>query len=174
VNTPLAKIHWEQSGDAASIRFILCSAFPTTAEADLVDRLREAGHLAVSLIAERKTAAIGHVAFSPVVSEGDRDQPAGLGLAPLAVLPKWQGQGIGMALVTEGLNACRRLHCPFVVVLGEPAYYRRFGFRPASQFGIANEYGVDDPFMILELVPGTLSNVAGIVRYGPEFAGMAE
>jgi putative acetyltransferase len=96
----------------------------------------------------------------------------GLGLAPVAVLPKWQRHGIGTALVAEGLNACRHVHCPFVVVLGDPGFYGRFGFQPASRFGLSNEYGVDEPFMALELMPGALDEVEGLLRYGSEFAGL--
>jgi putative acetyltransferase len=111
-------------------------------------------------------AVVGHVLFSPVTVAG---APDGIGLAPLAVLPAHQRRGVGSALVREGLEACRRLGCPFVVVLGHPGYYPRFGFRRAAGAGLGNEYGADEAFMVLALRPGSLPAGGGLVRYGPDF-----
>jgi putative acetyltransferase len=72
--------------------------------------------------------------------------------------------------VREGLASCAQLGCGFVVVLGEPEYYGRFGFARASNYGLDNEYGVDEAFMALELKPGSLPPAGGLVRYAPEFA----
>jgi GNAT superfamily N-acetyltransferase len=94
----------------------------------------------------------------------------GLGLAPVAVLPSHQRLGSGSLLIGTGLAHATTLGCDFVVVLGEPAYYRRFGFETASWFGLSNEYGVDEHFMALALKANGLKGLAGLVRYQPEFA----
>lgn len=167
------EIRPEQIDDRAAIYDLLCQAFPTPEEALLVERLRESGTATVALVAiepddDGELDVVGHVAFSPVVLEPPTPWP-GLGLAPLAVRPQAQRQGIGSQLVQAGLEACRAAGAGFVVVLGDPAYYSRFGFVAGSQFGLANEYGVDHKFMALELKPGCLS-YGGLVRYGAAFA----
>lgn len=156
----------EHSADIAAIRGILERAFPTPAEARLVDALRAAGRLALSIVASDGKSLVGHVAFSPV-RVGDA---TGLGLAPMAVLPPHQGKGVGALLVREGIASCVQRDCGFLVVLGEPEYYGRFGFGRASERGLDNEYGADAAFMVLELRAGALPADGGLVRYAPEFA----
>jgi putative acetyltransferase len=158
----------EEGGDADDIRAIHVAAFPTPAESRLVDALRAAGRSVVTLVAESEGRIAGHVLLTPVAVEGTANR--GLGLAPLAVLPGQQRQGLGSALVRAGLARAAALGFDFVVVLGEPEYYRRFGFVTASRTGLGNEYGVDEPFMALALKPNGLAGVAGPVRYAPEFA----
>jgi putative acetyltransferase len=160
----------ENVGDVAAVRAVHGAAFPTDAEARLVDRLRDGGQARVSLVAEVDGAVVGHILFSPVsvvTAAGDRE---GLGLAPLAVLPAHQRRGVGAALVRAGLEACRQQGCGFVVVLGHPEYYPRFGFRRADAVGLGNDYGADAAFMVVELQPGALPAGGGAVKYGPEFA----
>jgi putative acetyltransferase len=94
----------------------------------------------------------------------------GVGLAPLAVCPSHQHKGIGSALVREGLLACRKRGLGFVVVLGEPAYYKRFGFIRADDRGLRNEFGATGEFMLLDFQLGTLALAGGLVKYAPEFA----
>jgi putative acetyltransferase len=96
----------------------------------------------------------------------------GLALAPLAVSPDFQRRGIGTALARAGLDACRKQGVPFVFVLGNPAYYSRFGFRPANASGIRNEYTDTDAFMIIELVDGSLPHNGAVASYAPEFADL--
>jgi putative acetyltransferase len=96
--------------------------------------------------------------------------PIGLGLAPLAVLPTVAGRGIGAALVRAGLAACAQRAAGLIVVLGDPAYYARFGFTPASTFALRDEYGGGDAFQAIELTPGAAPAGGGLVRYGKEFA----
>lgn len=145
-------------------------AFDTGAEADLVEQLRQRARPLVSLVAEGPGVLPGHILFSPVTLEGQ----AGLqlmGLAPLAVRPDHQGQGIGSALVEHGLAACRAAGIGAVVVLGHATYYPRFGFVPASRFGLRSEYAVpDEVFMACELLPGYLESASGLIRYHPAFA----
>jgi len=163
-------IREERPVDAAAVFAVHAAAFAGDAEARLVDRLRAAGKLTVALVAENAAGEIvGHVAFSPVQVTSGKAPSAGLGLAPLAVRPDCQRRGIGSRLVRQGLAACRRVAAPYVVVLGEQAYYTRFGFRPASQWNLDNEYGAGDEFMALELSPGGLPE-GGLIRYAQEFA----
>mgnify|MGYP002624295400 CR=1 FL=1 len=167
------RIRPETRSDARQVRAVHVGAFPTPAEANLVDRLRDVGRLAVSLVAECEDDVVGHVAFSPVTMERAAADVAGLGLAPLAVLSTFRRRGVGAALVCRGLDACRRAGVAYVVVLGEPAYYQRFGFQPAAASGIENEYGAHDEFMVLELHPGALTRCSGLVRYCEEFAELS-
>jgi putative acetyltransferase len=78
--------------------------------------------------------------------------------------------GIGGQLIRDGLAAAAAADTTFVVVLGHPDYYPRFGFRRAAAVGLTNEYGADEAFMVLELRAGSLPTAGGLVRYGPEFA----
>ena len=161
----------ERPGDADGIRAVHTSAFPTDAEARLVERISENAAARVSLVAEVDGHIVGHIVFSQVTINGQAAAGA-LGLAPVAVLPEHQRQGIGGELIRAGLRACRELSCGFVVLLGHPEYYPRFGFQRASRFGLTNEYGADEAFMVLELQPGAIPPRGGLVRYGSEFAGL--
>lgn len=167
-------IRREQSGDKAAIYRVHQSAFPTEAEARLVDRLRTDGMALISYVALVEEQIVGNVLFSPVTLTPAPTKPlSGLGLAPIAVLPNHQRKGIGSQLIEAGLSECSRLDVPYVVVLGEPEFYHRFGFKKASDRGLDNEYGVDDPFMVVELIPGSLDGVRGLVRYSPAFVDLA-
>ena len=157
----------ERPEDIGSIQTLIAGAFPTDAEARLVASLRAAGRLTVSLVAEVEGKIVGHVAFSPVDVPASR---AGEGLAPLAVAEAFRRQGIGAALVAAGLDACRAAGTGFVVVLGDPRYYGRFGFGPARTVGLADEYDGGDAFQVLELRPGSVPPAGGTVRYAPEFS----
>jgi putative acetyltransferase len=156
----------ERPQDVEGIRTVHAAAFPTDVESRLVDALREAGQLCISLIAEVSDQIVGHIVLSPVTVDGRHRE--GLGLAPVAVLPSHQRRGIGSALIVEGLHIARELGYGFVVVLGHPEYYPRFGFRRASELGLGNEYGAEEAFMVVELVPRSLP-AGGLVRYVAEF-----
>lgn len=95
-------------------------------EPALLDALRQQGGLALALTAEAGGQVVGHIAFSPVTISGEAG--AWYGMGPVAVLPAWQGQGIGSSLVDEGLRQLRALGAQGCVLVGEPDYYRRFGF----------------------------------------------
>jgi putative acetyltransferase len=167
---PESAIRPEEAHDAPAIHAVHRAAFPTAAEARLVDRLRASGKARVSLVAQSGDLVVGHVLFTPVSIAGHPGCDSGLGLAPLAVLPDNQRRGIGSSLVREGLAACRELGCPFVVVLGHPAYYPRFGFQKASSLGLRNEYGVDEQFMVAIIDQGAFPPEGGLVQYASEFA----
>jgi putative acetyltransferase len=123
-------------------------------------------------VADDGGAIVGHILFSPVTVAVDSGGPV-LGLAPLAVRPERQREGIGSQLVRAGLAAARERGAEAVVVVGHPGFYPRFGFVPASRFGLRCEYNVaDEVFMALELVRDALTGTAGLVRYHPAFADL--
>lgn len=164
----------EVSSDRAAIAAVITAAFGQPGEAALVDALRDAGALTLSLVAIAGGAIVGHVAFSPVTITREDGVRAAIGLAPVAVAPAWQGRGVGARLVSAGLERLRAAGAPAVLVLGHPRYYPRFGFAPASRFGLRWEQAAPDAaFMALELSPGALAGGAGVVRYRPEFSVVA-
>jgi putative acetyltransferase len=170
VASPDLTIRFEREGDAAAIREVNRTAFATQAEADLVDRLRQLEASVVSLVAQDGGSIDGHILFSRVSLTGREPLPI-LGLAPLAVRPDRQRQGIGSQLVRAGLDAGRQTGAGAVVVVGHARFYPRFGFVPASRFGLTCEYDVpDEVFMALELVPGFFAGQGGLVQYHPAFA----
>ena len=156
----------ELPSDIPAIHEVLCSAFPSQEESELVRSLRHNGHLSLSLVAEEDGSVIGYIGFSPVSVNGNSN---GLGLAPVAVLPEHQSLGVGSQLVKEGLEQARHIGANYVVVLGHSHYYPRFGFVAAQPLGYRDEYDANDSFMIIELVPHGLPP-KGLIKYGPEFA----
>ena len=148
------RIRAEQENDRAVVYQINAAAFETRAEAELVETLRACVQPLISLVAEVDAAVVGHIMFSPVSASADSGLRL-MGLAPMAVAPAHQRQGIGSALVRAGLERCKALAISAVVVLGHPEYYPRFGFLPASRFGLRCEYNVpDETFLAMELEPG--------------------
>ena len=165
----MIEIHPEPPDHIPAIRRIHEQAFPGPNEARLVDLLRAANKAVVSLTASVEGQVVGHVLFSPVTLEPPRASFNGVGLAPVAVLPHYQRRGVGSALIRAGLEKCQQAGYEAVVVLGDPAYYSRFGFACASDYGLGNDYNADEHFMALELKAGALRGVRGVVKYGPEF-----
>jgi putative acetyltransferase len=166
------RIRSERLTDIPRIRSVNLAAFETSTEADLVDALRQQAEPIVSLVAEDGEGIVGHILFSPVALITHPELRI-IGLAPMAVVPARQRQGIGSALVHEGLGQCRALGFGVVIVLGHAEYYPRFGFMPASHFGLGCEYDVpDDVFMVLELEQDALKGKTGTIRYHPAFASV--
>ncbi|PCJ51365.1 MAG: GNAT family N-acetyltransferase [Candidatus Hydrogenedentota bacterium] len=167
-------IRLEIPADQEAIFRINAEAFERDGEARLVDALRDAGVLTLSLVAEVDGAAVGHIAFSPVTIETARGSVDAIGLAPMSVLKVHQRTGVGSVLVREGLLRLTDAGHASVVVLGHPAFYPRFGFKSAqSTYGLDNEYGApDEAFMALELAPGALEDVQGLVKYHSVFASV--
>jgi putative acetyltransferase len=166
------EIRPERSGDQSGIRRVNERAFAQSSEADIVDAVRSAGAMTLSLVALLRGEVVGHILFSPVTVQSPNGNFDAVGLAPMAVVPELQKNGIGSQLVQRGLaELCAAGH-ELVVVLGHPAYYPRFGLVKASTYGIRSEYDVpDEVFMALELKPGVLrGRGGGVVRYRPEFA----
>lgn len=163
-------IRAEQQKDWAAVHAVNVSAFDTPAEANLVDALREQAHPLISLVADDNGKILGHIMFSPVSLPGDPELRI-MGLAPMAVSPEHQREGMGSALVRAGIEQCRQLDFGAVVVLGHPAYYPRFGFSPSTRFCIGCEYDVpEEVFMAVELKPGYLDGASGKVKYHAAFS----
>ncbi len=162
-------IRTECGSDRASIREVNLLAFGRPTEADLVDSLRVTCGDSLSLVATEGKKVVGHILFIPVSLEGAAR--SGMGLGPMAVLSHRQQQGIGSMLVCEGLRRLTFAGCPFVIVLGHPGFYPRFGFVPASRHGIHCSWpGIpDEAFMILALNEHTLKDLHGIARFRLEF-----
>ena len=160
----------ERPEDAAAIRAVHLAAFPTPAEADLVELIRASDRFVpeLSIVAhERDGRVVGHLLLSYVRLEGP-DEPV-LALAPMAVLPESQRRGIGSDLVRAALDVAEVREEPLVVVLGHPWFYPRFGFRPASRYGIVPpEHWPDAAFMIKPLTRFR-SELRGRVVYPPAF-----
>ena len=174
----------ELSADMSQVHAVVEAAFSASAfghhgEADLIERLRAGCSEILSLAAECEGRLVGHVLFSPVSLHlaGDCDSSpicTGMGLGPLAVLPARQRRGIGSRLVEEGLDLLRQRGCPFACVLGDPAFYGRFGFQPAAPLGILCEFGgaENGAFQIIYMTdeaPGLSSRLA---KYRPEFSDL--
>jgi putative acetyltransferase len=156
--------------DVEAIHAVNAAAFGTRAEADLVDALRDRADPIVSFVADEDGSIVGHILFSPVTLSNHADLRI-MGLAPMAVLPSHQRRGIGSSLVRAGLErCCTQLGCAAVVVLGHRDFYPRFGFVPASRFGISCTYDVpDDVFMALELTADALRGRSGTIGYHTAF-----
>jgi putative acetyltransferase len=159
----------ETAADHEAIRHVNRLAFGQQDEALLVDALRDGGYVRASLVAEKDAQIVGHILFSdlPIITEAGA-VPA-LALAPMAVLPGFQRQGIGSALVRRGLDECRRQGHRIAVVVGHPHFYPRFGFSSKLAANLASPFSGQESFMALELVPGALEGVAGGVQYPPPF-----
>lgn len=163
----------EAPDDSAAVFEVVADAFPTESEAALVDELRGATDPQISLVAEMGGLVVGHVLFTPVEIEAPDRVIQGMGLAPLAVREAYQRQGAGSALVAAGLSRCREAGESVVVVLGHPAYYERFGFRPAWDRGIYYLTPEPNPaLMVLELEADALPGCCGEVRYHPAIAAL--
>ena len=163
-------IREEQADDRAAVYEVEKRAFGRAAEADLVEQLRAHGKVTLSLVALEAGQVVGHVLFSPARIES----PAGCvpvqGMAPVAVLPQRQGQGVGSALVRAGLERLRQDGHMLVIVEGNPRYYTRFGFVDSLPLGISCEFNPPPGcFMVQALRPGALSGVSGISYYAEEF-----
>ena len=161
-------IRREAPADAAAVREVNTLAFGQPDEAALVDRLRRRPALYLGLVAVDGGEVVGHIVFTPAPLHTNAGVLVPLALAPMAVRPGRQRQGIGSALVREGLAAGRAAGHGLVVVVGHPHFYPRFGFVRARPLGITSVPAFpDEAFMLAELTPGALGD--GVIRYGPEF-----
>jgi putative acetyltransferase len=150
-------------------------AFDGEAEPRLVDliRLSEDFIPELSLVAEADGRVVGHILFSRISIQTETGSIPALSLAPMAVLPEYQNQGLGSALVRRGLEECRRLGHAIVIVLGHADFYPRFGFSAALAKALEGPFGdVGEAWMALELVPGALDSVRGRVVYPSAFEGV--
>ncbi|MFH1855100.1 MAG: N-acetyltransferase, partial [bacterium] len=118
----MINIRVENKEDVLQVRTLNNTAFGQPAEANIVDKLRQACPEYLSLVAEDGKIIVGHILFTPAVIEDSGREVQGMGLAPMAVIPDRQRQGIGSMLVRRGLHILRDRGCPFVIVLGHPEY----------------------------------------------------
>jgi predicted N-acetyltransferase YhbS len=144
-------------------------------EGRLVDKLRKAPTFVeeLSLVAELNGQVVGHILFTPIIIENGQEQFQSLVLAPVSVLPEFQKKGIGGQLIHAGHQKAAELGFKSAILLGHPEYYPRFGYKPASAWGIKTQIQLpsDDVFMAVELIEGGLTDVSGMVIFPPEFDG---
>lgn len=167
----MINIRIESQEDIHQVRILNEQAFEQPAEANVVDKLRQTCPRYLSLVAEDNKIIVGHILFTQTVIEDTGRTIQGMGLAPMAVKPDRQKQGIGSSLVERGLEILREQGCPFVIVLGHPEYYPRFGFERASKYGLLSQWeGVpDEAFMVIVLDQTALESVSGVAKYRAEF-----
>jgi putative acetyltransferase len=167
-------IRREEERDRPSVYEVNRLAFGQENESKLVDNIRKGENFIpeLSLVAEAENEVIGHCLFSKITIVGGTVHET-LSLAPVAVVPKHQEQGVGGKLIRKGLDEARRLGFDSVIVLGHPEYYPRFGFRKASEWGIRCPFEApDEAFMAMELREGALKDKAGTVSFPKEFIGV--
>jgi putative acetyltransferase len=155
----------EEPSDHSAIRAVVETAFPSPAEAKLVDQLRADGDAQISLVAIEDSVIVGHVMFSRMAVEF-----RALGLGPVAVQPARQRSGVGSLLIRRGLSQAEADKWEIVFVLGSPAYYRRFGFDPALARGFTLPYA--GPHLMALSLTGPLPRLSGKIDYAPAFAAL--
>ena len=166
-----ARLRPAEPDDAAGIRAVQLAAFPTAAEADLVEALERDGDVVVSLVVETDGGISGHVLLSRMRATGDGRGLRALGLGPVAVAPRIQGSGLGTALIEGALGIARATKEDLVFVLGEPDYYRRFGFSAEAAAPFASPYA-GPYFMALALRPDRAPPVRGEAAYARAFSDL--
>ena len=166
----MIKFRQEEPDDQLAIRRVNEQGFGGGEEADLVDALRQANAIVLSMVALENDYIVAHALFTEVLVTQADTQFTALGLGPMAVLPTHQRKGIGTQLLKIALDKCRRFDYDFVVVLGHPEFYSRFGFSPAKPYGISCEFDApDEAFMVLGLRENALAGRSGTVHYRDEF-----
>ena len=160
----------ERPGDVVAIRDLNQRAFEQDQEANIVDALRSNGGALLSLVATVNGLVVGHIMYSPVSVGSLR----GAALGPMAVLPELQRQGIGTKLVEAGNRQIEEGGCPFIIVVGHPEFYPRFGFKPARTRGITCEWNLPaEVFMVMVLDEGEMQGVSGVAKYRSEFSSVS-
>ena len=166
----LIEIREEKPGDISAIHELNKLAFEQEQEANIVDELRSNGSARLSLVAVVEGRVVGHIMYSPITIGGTVE---GAALGPMAVLPEYQGKGVGSELVRNGNQRLKNDGCPYIIVLGHAQYYPRFGFKPARAHGITCEWNVpDNVFMLLVLDDAKMRGVSGLAKYRHEFSSV--
>ncbi len=162
------EIREETASDYKAVRSVLLDAFESPDEADLVERIRASEFYVpeLSLVALHKEHLVGHILFSEIEISSQDKISTTLALAPVSVIQKFQGKGIGAKLIMSGLERATQLKYDSVILLGHSDYYPRFGFEPASTWEIKPPFDVPpENFMGIELVPKGLYKKKGTVQY---------
>lgn len=165
-------IRTESSSDFDQVYELHLQAFEQIDEPELVDKLRLSDRFIpeLSIVAEEGDQIIGHILFTKVFIQSAGINKEALALAPMAVLPEYQFQGIGGKLIDFGKEVAKSLGFESVCVLGHNHYYPRFGFVPAAPFNIKSPWNVpDELFMVLELKKDALMQVHGLINYAEPF-----
>ncbi|MEQ8524226.1 N-acetyltransferase [Gracilimonas sp.] len=165
-------IRAEQHTDYQQVYKVHQKAFGQEEEGQIVERIRKSGGFVpeLSLVAEIDGAVVGHILFSKITIETKQGDKESLSLAPMAVLPDFQKQGIGGQMIKAGIQKAVELGFDSIIVLGHADYYPNFGFEKASKWKITCSFEVpDEAFMAIELKEDALANSAGKVVYPPAF-----
>jgi putative acetyltransferase len=169
----MIKIKMETLDHIPDIHNVNKMAFGKENEARLVEGIRQSKEFIpeLSLIAVNEDErVIGHILFSKIYIETEMEVIETIALAPMAVIPNYQNKGIGSMLVNEGLKLCKEMAISNVIVLGHSNFYPKFGFVPASRYGIKPPFNVpDEVFMAIELIHGSLNDKSGTVKYPDAF-----
>jgi putative acetyltransferase len=163
-------VRLEDKYDIPAIRGIHQAAFPTWSEAELVDYLQAEGDGVLSLVARRGGALVGHVLFSRLTAVESMGLKA-VALGPLGVLESYRRKGVGAALVSEGIEILRSQGTDVVFVLGDPAYYGRFGFSAELARNFETPY--DGPHQQALALTERGRYAHGLIRYAPAFSALA-
>jgi predicted N-acetyltransferase YhbS len=170
------KIRTENENDYKAVYDLHFIAFGSREdESKLVERIRQSEGFVpdMSIIAELDNEIIGHVLISKAkVVDNDRHHNV-MVLAPVAVKPEFQKQGVGTKLINEGLQRNKDRGIGVILLIGHPSYYPRLGFKPARAYGLELKlFNVpDEVFMVCELIEGTLSDIKGELIYPKAFFG---
>jgi putative acetyltransferase len=164
----MIELRLAEPADYAGVFEVEMAAFGQADEARLVERLRERGEVDFECVARSHGTLVGHILFSPLLLSRQGETLRGSALAPLAVRPEWQKKGVGSALVRMGLEFCASLGVDVVVVVGEPAYYSRFGFD--AELGRLLEAPFPYPYLqVVEMENGVLSGGGWAAGYASSF-----
>lgn len=170
-------IRQEQTEDYGAVHKTVELAFKDVEESDhsepfLVDKLRQTDAFVpeLSLVAETDGKIIGHILLTKVEIVSENNSVTSLGLAPVSVLPKYQKQGVGSALIREAHKRATELGYGSIVLLGHKDYYPKFGYKQAIDFGIEFPFDVPHEYcMVIELRPKALKGVRGKIKYARPF-----
>ena len=173
----MIEIREERLDDVAAIRDVNDRAFGQAQEGNIVDALRTNGAALLSLVATLNDRVVGHILYSPatiISSSVTMANVTGAALGPMSVLPEHQRLGIGSALVTIGNEKIQTASHPFIIVMGHPTFYPRFGFRRASSLAVKCEWNVPDEVVMLLILDETkMRGISGLVKYRHEFSSVS-
>lgn len=162
----------EQATDIEAIAEVHRLAFGEDEEATFVAAIRESDAFIpeLALVAVDTERVVGHALFSKIGIETSNGTVDALALAPMAILPEYQRQGIGSLLISHGIEICKKHGHRIIIVVGHSEYYPKFGFKPATTYGLKAPFEVpSEAFLALELVYEALKGVEGIVKYSKAF-----
>jgi predicted N-acetyltransferase YhbS len=170
-------IRQEQVNDFKEVFNLIEKAFKTEQISDhkeqfLVERLRksEAFIPELSMVAEIDKKIVGHILITKLKIKNETDEYDSLALAPVSVLPEFQGKGIGGKLISEAHKKAKELGHKSIILLGHEKYYPRFGYEQADKYGIKLPFEVPkENCMVIELIENGLNKVSGTVEYPKEF-----